>query len=237
MMKRGTFRDDLYNRLCAIPIFSPPLRYHLEDIPELTRAFWEEITGQSKVQLPKEIIKAFMRVDWPGNVRRLRSVLISLYTLFPMESIRLKHLEALLDFDAAAMKQDETEGHPLPRGWKGIDTLGILSRTESVLESIESTVQLILSRDEGKISSVELTDHLYHRIIEFVSLLLQAVYYENSETLSQIKGLGRCLESFIEALRIDPAQGLRFWQNEVSPQFRNVQQLIMSDIDSILERY
>jgi DNA-binding NtrC family response regulator len=237
MMKRGTFRDDLYNRLCAIPIYSPPLRYHLEDIPELTRAFWEEITGQLKVQLPEEIIKAFMQVDWPGNVRRLRSVLISLYTLFPLEAIRLKHLEALLDFDAAAMKPDESKDHPLPRGWKGIDTLGILSRTESVLESIERTAQLILSRDEGQVSSVELTDHLYHRIIEFVSLLLQAVYYENPETLSQIKSLGRCLESFIETLRIDPAQGLQFWQNEVSPQFRNVQQLIMNDIDSILARY
>jgi hypothetical protein len=153
------------------------------------------------------------------------------------ETIRLKHLEALLDFDAAAMKPDESRVHPLPRGWKGIDTLGILSRTESVLESIERTVLLILSRDEGQASSVELTDHLYHRIIEFVSLLLQAVYYENPETLSQIKGLGRCLESFIETLRIDPAQGLQFWQNEVSPQFRNVQQLIMNDIDSNLTRY
>jgi DNA-binding NtrC family response regulator len=237
MMKRGTFRDDLYNRLCAIPIFSPPLRYHLEDIPELTRRFWEEITGQSKVRLPQEIIKAFMQADWPGNVRRLRSVLISLYTLFPLESIRLRHLEAFLDFDAAAMKMEESKGHPLPRGWKGIDTLGILSRTESVLESIERNVQLILSRDQGQTSSVELTDHLYHRIIEFVSLLLQAVYYENSETLSQIKGLGRCLESFIETLRIDPAEGLQFWQNEVGPQFRNVQRLIMGDIDSILARY
>ena len=237
MMKRGTFRDDLYNRLCAIPIYSPPLRYHLEDVPELTRAFWEEITGQARYQLPEEIIKAFMRFDWPGNVRRLRSVLISLYTLFPMKEIRLRHLEALLDFDESAMKAHESEGHPLPPGWKGIDTLGILSRTESVLESIERTVQLILSGDEGKAASVELTDHLYHRIIEFISLLLQAVYYENPETLSQIKALGRCLESFVEALRIDAGQGLQLWQNEVSPQFRNVQRLIMNDIDSILARY
>ena len=237
MMKRGTFRDDLYNRLCAIPIYSPPLRYHLEDIPELTRAFWEEITGQSRYQLPEDIIKAFMRADWPGNVRRLRSVLISLYTLFPLKEIRLGHLEALLDFDKSSMKTDESYGHPLPPGWKGIDTLGILSRTESVLESIERSVQLILCREEGKAASVEVTDHLYHRIIEFVSLLLQAVYYENPETLSQIKGLGRCLELFVEALRIDTDQGLQLWQNEVNPQFRNVQQLIMSDIDSILARY
>ena len=82
-----------------------------------------------------------------------------------------------------------------------------------------------------------MTDHLYHRIIEFISLLLQAVYYENPETLSQIKALGRCLESFVEALRIDAGQGLQLWQNEVSPQFRNVQRLIMNDIDSILARY
>lgn len=43
MSREGTFREDLYYRLNVIAISSPPLRTHLDDIPQLTKGLWRSI--------------------------------------------------------------------------------------------------------------------------------------------------------------------------------------------------
>jgi len=74
---RGTFRADLYYRLCGLEIVTPPLRKRAADIPLLVRHFLGELGG---TVLPREIADAelavVMRRPWPGNVRQLRHAVL-----------------------------------------------------------------------------------------------------------------------------------------------------------------
>jgi transcriptional regulator with PAS, ATPase and Fis domain len=72
----GKFREDLFYRLNAFPIYLPPLRERKVDIPLLVRHFLKEC----KISLKKEIeeldlraIQSLMDYCWPGNVRELKN--------------------------------------------------------------------------------------------------------------------------------------------------------------------
>ncbi len=70
-VKAGRFRQDLYFRLNVLPLFLPPLRERLDDIPLLVDHF---LLGKS-MRAPKETMDKLMRHTWPGNVRELRNVI------------------------------------------------------------------------------------------------------------------------------------------------------------------
>jgi len=72
MVKDGKFREDLFHRLCVIPIQVPPLREHIEDIKEIANSFWFE---WHKSRLSSEQTTALETYHWPGNVRELRNFL------------------------------------------------------------------------------------------------------------------------------------------------------------------
>jgi DNA-binding NtrC family response regulator len=82
---KGEFRNDLYFRLNVIKLEVPPLRERREDIPLLCSHFLEKYREryQSPVQqIPKDLVEAFLRHDWPGNVRQLENV-IKRYLILP----------------------------------------------------------------------------------------------------------------------------------------------------------
>src|SRR5262245_19847721 len=75
---RGEFRDDLYFRLSVVKMDIPPLRERREDIPVLATYFLRrhrDALGSSIEELPAELIDAFMRYEWPGNVRQLENTI------------------------------------------------------------------------------------------------------------------------------------------------------------------
>jgi Nif-specific regulatory protein len=77
-VREGRFRRDLFFRLTSrIPV--PPLREHLEDLPELVQHFLElfEVEYRKRVTLSEAAQERLMTFSWPGNVRQLRSVLES----------------------------------------------------------------------------------------------------------------------------------------------------------------
>jgi len=73
----GKFREDLYYRLCVIPINLPLLRQRREDIPELARLFLREneIGIETPAVLTPETVTFLTRYPWPGNIRELQNVL------------------------------------------------------------------------------------------------------------------------------------------------------------------
>jgi transcriptional regulator with PAS, ATPase and Fis domain len=72
------FRQDLFFRVNVIPIYLPPLRERIEDIPLLASAFFRKIRLKSEKDLKgisNEAMDRLITYPWPGNVRELKSAL------------------------------------------------------------------------------------------------------------------------------------------------------------------
>jgi transcriptional regulator with GAF, ATPase, and Fis domain len=77
MIKKGSFREDLYFRLKVFPIIIPPLRERITDIPALVQHFIQKKVAEMKIEavptlVPGEIHR-LMAYHWPGNVRELEN--------------------------------------------------------------------------------------------------------------------------------------------------------------------
>lgn len=68
----GTFRQDLYYRLNALPVLIPPLREREEDVFLILDSFRKELGGSFR--LSDDIKELFREYEWPGNIRELRNV-------------------------------------------------------------------------------------------------------------------------------------------------------------------
>lgn len=69
MVSRGEFREDLYFRLCVIPVTIPALRDRKGDIKLLARHFLQ----RSKHAFSDEFFDRLTEMPWRGNVRELRN--------------------------------------------------------------------------------------------------------------------------------------------------------------------
>ena len=99
LMQEGLFREDLYYRINVIPIYLPPLRHRLEDIPLLTDTFIHRMnlkTEKTITGIAKDALDVFMNYDWPGNIRELINVIEYAFVLCPQGEISISHLPAQL---------------------------------------------------------------------------------------------------------------------------------------------
>jgi PAS domain S-box-containing protein len=77
-VKQGRFRDDLYYRLCVIPIHLPPLRDRKIDIPLLVDRFLQEAADRydrQPLKVSRKAMSLILDYHWPGNVRELQNAL------------------------------------------------------------------------------------------------------------------------------------------------------------------
>lgn len=73
-----SFREDLYYRLNVFPIYLPPLRNRIEDVPHLSEYFLRTLSskiGKPYMSLTPDAINKLMDYHWPGNIRELENVL------------------------------------------------------------------------------------------------------------------------------------------------------------------
>ncbi|MBP2831817.1 sigma 54-interacting transcriptional regulator [Aquimarina sp. U1-2] len=78
MVRKGTFREDLYYRLNVFPIHNIPLRERKEDIPLLAQFFLEKYSskiGKSFRRISKQTIELLMDYSFPGNIRELENLI------------------------------------------------------------------------------------------------------------------------------------------------------------------
>jgi two-component system nitrogen regulation response regulator NtrX len=89
-IKAGNFREDLYYRINVVPLIAPPLRERAEDIPLLVNFFVREACSMNGMPLRKindDLMNAFMRFAWPGNVRQLKNIVERMVVLADEELI------------------------------------------------------------------------------------------------------------------------------------------------------
>ncbi len=90
MVKKGTFREDLYFRLDVFPIQIPALRDRINDLPLLTKELISRLerANQNSVRFTKNAVIAMSKYDWPGNVRELANLI---------ERMSIKHPNGLIN--------------------------------------------------------------------------------------------------------------------------------------------
>jgi two-component system, NtrC family, response regulator AtoC len=110
LVKAGTFREDLYYRLCVVEIRLPALRERKGDIPLLAQIFLREFSkamGKDVKDFTAEALETLINYSWPGNVRELRSALERAVVLCRGDRITVRDLPAALrsgGADAAPQK-------------------------------------------------------------------------------------------------------------------------------------
>ncbi|MGL4722731.1 MAG: sigma-54-dependent transcriptional regulator [Desulfovibrionaceae bacterium] len=100
-IKEGTFREDLYYRLCVFPLQLSPLRQRKQDIPLLLEYYVKILSKQynvASVEFTKEAIEKLQQYNWPGNIRELRNcvermLILSIGGKITLESLRSNFMQ------------------------------------------------------------------------------------------------------------------------------------------------
>jgi transcriptional regulator with PAS, ATPase and Fis domain len=115
-IKVGQFREDLYYRLCVIPIEMPSLRERLDDIPLLVNHFLQKNAAQTGTE-PKKIdpkaIEILQQYRWPGNVREIENAIERACALCDDGVIRTTDLPPQVVRQAAAPTAEHSGSLPI----------------------------------------------------------------------------------------------------------------------------
>ena len=112
LVKKNTFREDLYFRLNVVSITLPPLRERREDITYLFDYFMKKFSakfGRKIKNISMEAMEVLMNYHWPGNVREFENVLQRAIILEEGDTITIEHLPDILPA-AAAVHSDSLSG-------------------------------------------------------------------------------------------------------------------------------
>lgn len=98
-IKTGDFREDLYYRINVFPIYVPPLRERVNDIPLLVDHFIQKSNlknGTAIKRISSSAIDMLMIYNWPGNIRELENCIERAAILSTDRVIRAQHLPPTL---------------------------------------------------------------------------------------------------------------------------------------------
>jgi DNA-binding NtrC family response regulator len=91
----GRFRQDLFYRVSGTALRIPSLRERREDIPTLVEHFNGDVSRRYGVPMKRfepEVLDAFDRYAWPGNVREMRNVVEGMVMLITGDAVTVADL-------------------------------------------------------------------------------------------------------------------------------------------------
>lgn len=137
-VENGNFREDLYYRLCVIPLIIPPLRERGDDVIRLAEhflAYYAKKYNRRAPFLTDEEVTMLKSYHWPGNVRELRNVMERAVIMSTPDSFELRIIPAPRTLPGV----DDSLAHP---------ALG----TPNLDEVQRRYIQQVLNRTGGRIS-------------------------------------------------------------------------------------
>ena len=114
-LRQGRLREDLYYRLCVVPIEVPPLRERREDISPLARHLLNRVAAQHGLvrRISPQAMRLLLEYPWPGNVRELANVMEYAVAVAKMETILPEDLpEEIRSPFVVHAPQSRESGHP-----------------------------------------------------------------------------------------------------------------------------
>jgi len=100
----GRFREDLYFRLGVIPIFVPPLRERLEDIPALVQHFVGRFSREHNrraARFSPGAVDVLRQARWRGNIRELGNVIERLLIMSERDQIEADDVRQVVRLDGS----------------------------------------------------------------------------------------------------------------------------------------
>jgi len=97
LVKKGSFREDLYYRVDVVRLELPDLRDRREDIPLLVEHFithFNRLQGKDVLGVSPETMALLLEQDYPGNVRELENTIEHAFVLCRSGMIETRHLPA-----------------------------------------------------------------------------------------------------------------------------------------------
>ncbi|MBX2929723.1 MAG: sigma-54-dependent Fis family transcriptional regulator [Saprospiraceae bacterium] len=168
-VKKGTFRDDLYQRLKNVVVEIPPLRQRKEDIP-LILEHYMRLQNPNAVPfelMTREVVQHLFDYDWPGNIRELRNAIdymLLRMRIFKKPQIDMKCLPPdLLHGNAATQDSPQAalnSSSQRPRSNKEEKAHLDLVKIESALRQTGGNKTAV-----AEILGIKGTDHLRARIL------------------------------------------------------------------------
>jgi len=115
----GTFNEELFYRVAALPIEMPPLRERPEDIPALLKSVAAKVTNPQfdarQLEFTADALATLKAYGWPGNLDEFNQVISQLTTTtesrvitsaqLPLRVHELKNWPTLADYLAGQEKQ------------------------------------------------------------------------------------------------------------------------------------
>ena len=140
-VRASKFREDLFYRLCVVPVTVPPLRRRQGDVRLLADAFLARAAPRGlSLRWSDEALGKLERYDWPGNVRQLRNV-VQRALLFRGEGREIA---------ASAVTFEDTRAVPTEAG----DDSVLYVRGLTMEEIEREAIRLSLRRNAGRRSAV-----------------------------------------------------------------------------------
>ncbi len=104
LVKKGSFREDLYYRLNVIEIALPPLQDRGDDILLLARHFARKYSKEAEKEEPRfsgKALEILRNYGWPGNVRELENIVHRLVVMTDSDTIDVPDLPDLMRYSGA----------------------------------------------------------------------------------------------------------------------------------------
>ena len=140
-IEMNEFREDLYYRISAFPIFIPPLRERREDIPLLAKYFLKKHNGsvnKSISGISTVTLQLLLQYDWPGNVRELENAIEHAVLVETTDALQADSLPSQL---LPGVKCGETPSLNTVRSLAEVEREALLHTLEVSANNVSKTAQ------------------------------------------------------------------------------------------------